>query len=86
MRRKENPRNFSSSPHLPMKIRRRGIIPRSFPSPHSDWRPPIFISIILLRRKENPREFFPWREGAGLEADEEKRESEKFFLFSPFTY
>ena len=40
MRRRENPREFFSSLHLLLKMGRRGIIPRIFPSPHFDWSPP----------------------------------------------
>jgi len=69
LRRKENPREFFPSllaheekrefkeifffSQFTLKTRRRGINPCSFRSPHSDWRP------RKLKRRENPREFFP---------------------------
>merc|ERR1711994_171419 len=107
MRRRENPRNYSSYPHLPIKIMRSEKFLDFSPSPHFDWRQPkgmctilpIFISIMKMRSRENPRKFFPslhfllkmrrreiYSLGGGLLVDEEKGESKEFFLFSPFTY
>ena len=73
MRRRENQRNFSSSPHLPIKMRRSKKFLAFFPTPHFDWLHPKRINFYFPH-------FYQSNE------NEEKGESKGIFLFSPFTF
>ena len=70
MRKRENPREFSSSLHLHSKMRRRGIYS-------------LGGGLLADEEKGEIKEIFPF--SPFTHENEEKGESKGIFLFSPFT-